>query len=542
MPEKDMKKIRKVLLVVPPVTRPSDFSAKVARVTVFIPLGIAYIAATIENTGRYEVSVLDALIEGDNQTGIPMKNATYFRYGLTDEELAQRIKDFQPDVVGVSCLFSAAQDDMANVCRIAKRINPDIVTIVGGTHIGNMAEEAIGLYPAVDFVIVGEAERTFLDILEVLEGDMGLDELNGVAFRKGEEKRFIPKTQYIQDLDKIDFPAYHFFNLQRYFDRGESHGFYRRTPYMQMITSRGCPCHCTFCALGPHWGARQRKRSAKNILDEMEKLIGKYGIQEFHFEDDNLTADKKRAIELFDGMIERKFNILWHAPSGIAAYTLSPDIIEKMAASGCYSITIAIESGSQRVLTKLMRKPVDLKKIPALVQTIRKHKIDVRAFFMLGFPGETKEDMKITIDYARGLELDWAYFSIFSPLPKTKMYDVCLEKGYIKEGDFDPIRSFHRSIVHTPEFAPEELQQIREEAIVDICFRNNPNLRKYDVDTAIENFSSVVRRYPHFDFANFYLAEAYLRKGDKKKAAIYYQKTIQANPAHREAISRLKTF
>jgi len=190
----------------------------------------------------------------------------------------------------------------------------------------------------------------------------------------------------------------------------------------------------------------------------------------------------------------------------------------------------------------LMHKPVDLKKLPALVQVIRKHKIDVRAFFMLGFPGETKEDMKRTIDYARRLELDWAYFTIFSPLPKTEMYRVCLEKGYIKEGDFDPIRSFNRSIVHTPEFTPEDINQIREEAIIDICFRNNPNLRKYDVDTAIENFSSVVRRYPHFDFANFYLAEAYMKKGDREKGAAYYRKTLEANPAHQEAIARLKAF
>ena len=309
-----------------------------------------------------------------------------------------------------------------------------------------------------------------------------------------------------------------------------------------MITSRGCPCKCSFCALGAHWGNCQRKRSARNILDEMEALIRKYGIQEFHFEDDNLTADKKRAIELFNGMIDRKFNIVWHAPSGIAAYTLDAEIVERMAASGCYSITLGIESGSQQVLTKLMHKPVDLKKLPALVQVIRKHKIDVRGFFILGFPGETKEDMKRTIDYARGLELDWAYFSIFSPLPKTEIYRVCLEKGYIKEGDFDPIRSFHRSIVHTPEFTPEDLYQIREEAIIDICFRNNPNLRKYDVDTAIENFSLVVRRYPHFDFANFYLAEAYMKKGDREKGAAYYRKTLEANPAHQEAIARLKAF
>ena len=537
-----MKRIEKILLVVPTVTRPESFSAKDVRVTVFVPLGIAYIAATLEKTRRYEVEVLDALIEGDTQVGVPINDGAFIRYGITDAELTRRIQDFKPDVVAVSCLFSAVQEDMANVCSVAKSVNPDIITIVGGVHAGNMAEEIMDLYPQVDFVIVGEGEQTFLDILNALEKKVGYNFLNGVSFRENGIKRFVSKTRYIKDLDSIPFPTYHLFDLKRYFGRGEAHGFYRRTPYIQMITSRGCPCKCTFCALGAHWGDFQRNRSAKNILDEMESLIKNYGIKEFHFEDDNLTADKKRTIELCKGMVERKFNILWHAPSGIAVYTLDEEIIENMAASGCYSITLAIESGNQEVLSKLMHKPVNLKKIPALVKVIRKNGIDVRAFFMLGFPGETKENMRKTIDFARGLELDWAYFSIFSPLPKTEMYKVCLEKGYIKEGDFDPIRSFHRSIVRTPEFTPEDLQQIREEGIIDICFRNNVNLKKYDVDKAIENFSSVVCRYPHFDFANFYLAEAYMKKGEKEKAAGYYRKTLEANPTHQEAIARLKAF
>lgn len=280
-------------------------------------------------------------------------------------------------------------------------------------------------------------------------------------------------------------------------------------------------------------------RSSANILDEIEYLIKRYGIKEIHFEDDNFTANKKRAIELFDGMIERGFNIKWHSPSGVAVYTLDDELIERMKASGCYSITLAIESGNQWVVSKLMNKPVNLRIVPRLVKKIRESGMDVRGFFMIGYPGETKETIKETVRFARELELDWAYFSIASPLPNTKMYKTCIEKGYIKEGDFDPIRSFHRSIIHTPEFTPEYLYKVREEAIIDVCFRNNPNLLKYNTERAIEDFKDVVSHYPHFDFANFYLGEACYKKNDKKNAIKAYKDTLSINPSHKMAIKRL---
>jgi len=535
-----MRNIERIMLIYPPVTRPEDFSDKVVRVSVFAPLGIAYLAAVLERTSNYQIEILDALSEGNVGKGISLDGGKQIRYGLTDEAVAERIREFSPDVVGVACLFSAMQQDMENICRIVKQVNSEIKTVVGGAHASSMAEDIIRGCKDVDFVVTGEAEDTFLNLLGILEDKGDFSKLNGFAFRKNGSVKLIPKTSYIEELDSIPFPARHLFNMKRYFDNAKSHGFYRDTPYTQVITSRGCPCKCAFCALGDHWGSRQRMRSARNVLDEIESLVKDYGVKEIHFEDDNLTANKKRAIELFDGMVERGLNIKWHAPSGIAVYTLHEDLLDKMKASGCYSITLAIESGNQDVVTKLMNKPVNLKIVPRLVRKIRASGMDVRGFFMIGYPDETKETIRETIDFARELELDWAYFSIASPLPNTQMYKICIEKGYIREGDFDPIRSFHRSIIRTSEFTPEYLYEVREEAIIDVCFRNNPNLLKYNIDKAIKDFKSVLIHYPHFDFANFYLAEAYLKKGDVDNASSYYKKTLIVNPLHKETGRRLQ--
>lgn len=534
------KSIKKVLFIAPPVTRPSDFSSKISRVSAFFPLGIAYIAAYLEKNSKCEISVLDALMEGYSKEGVSINNGTELRYGLSDKEIEEYIRRVSPDVVGVSSLFAAIEKDTVNVCTIVKEINPKIITVVGGAHAGANALKIIEQHPSVDFVIQGEAEVTFAELVSKIDNGQPLSALDGIAYRENDIAHLIPKKRYIMDLDILPFPARHMFDMNKYFEKASAHASFKMSPYTQIITSRGCPFKCTFCALGNHWGSEQRMRSAKNVLEEIEFLVNTYHIKELHFEDDNLTADKKRALEIFNGMIEKKWDIVWVVPSGMAVASLDEELLVKMKASHCYSVTLAIESGNQWVLSKLIRKPVNLKIVPELVKTIRKVGLEVRAFFILGYPDETKETMRETVAYAKKLELDWAMFSLASPIPNTEMFKTCLEKGYFNEKDFDPVRSFHSSFINTPEFTSKELMAIREEAIIDINFRNNPNLIKYDINKAIEHFQQVLRYYPHFDFANFYLGEAYLKKGDKQKAIEAYKQTLLVNPSHAEAKQRLR--
>ena len=534
------KKIKKIMLIFPPVTRPKDFSSRVVRISIFFPLGLAYIAAFLEKTKKYEINILDALCQGNLAEGSGLNHGESLRYGLKDEDIAKRISEFSPDIIGVSCLFSAMQADALNICEIAKKVNPGILTVVGGAHAGAIAKKLLEDEQALDFVIQGEGEETFRDLLETVEGNGYFSKVNGLAFRDKGEIRFAAKNKYIENLDSLPFPARHLFEMDSYFNKSAAHSSFKQTPFTQMITSRGCPFKCSFCALGNHWGSKQRLRSAKNVLDEIEYLVQNHAIREIHFEDDNLTADKARAMEIFDGIISRRLNITWNVPSGMAVSSLDEELLEKMKASGCYSVSLAIESGNQAVLARLMNKPVDLKVVPKLVRKIRENGLEARGFFILGYPGETKETIKETVDFARSLELDWSFFFIASPIPNTKMFKTCVEKGYIKESDFDPVRSFYRSIIRTPEFGPEYLAEIREEAIVDVNFRNNPNLLKYDVERAIKDFNHVLEYYPHFDFAHFYLGEAYRRKRDLTKAIESYKTTLVINPGYLKARERLK--
>jgi len=533
-----MHTVKRVLLIEPPVTRPPEFSAAKVRVSPFFPLGLAYLAAALREKG-YETAILDALVAGFEKGERPYTNG-WLRYGLSDDEIAARIQAYKPDVVGVGAIFSAKDYDAKNICRISKRVYPDVPTVVGGAHAGAAHREILAAERAVDFVVIGEGEESGPALLEALTAGGGYDKVDGLGYRSGGAVHTNPKSRYIQDLDSLPLPARDMVIMQDYFRLGYAHDRYRQKPFAQMITSRGCPFKCTFCAIGNHWGPVQRLRSAESVLAEIDVLVNEYGVREIHFEDDNLTADKQRALRIFSGLRKRKHPITWTVPTGMAVAHLDAELLESMAGSGCYSVTLAIESGNQDVLKRLMRKPVNLQKVPGLVKEIRRNGMLAKGFFMLGYPGETKETISQTVACAKALELDWAFFFITTPLPYTEMYQTALRDGYIQIGDFNPLTSLHESIIRTPEFTNEYLAQVREEAIVDINFRNNPNLVKFNVDQAIADFEYVLSLYPHFDFAQEALGDAHLRKGCLEKARACWQRALALNPHNTRAAASLK--
>lgn len=532
-----MPSVKRVLLIEPFVSRPPAYSAAKVRVSPFLPLGLAYLAAILRRDG-YEVAILDALMEGfeDGEHTLP---DGMLRYGITDDQLRERIRAFAPDVVGVGAIFSAKDYDAKAVCRVVKSVFPAVPTVLGGAYAGAAYREIMTAEPAVDFIIAGEAEESLPALLRSIADGSDPGTIGGLCWRAPDGIRHAPKQCFIEDLDVLPLPARDLVDMKKYFRLGYAHDRYRQKPFAQMITSRGCPFKCTFCAIGKHWGAEQRFRSPENVLAEIDVLVKEHGVREIHFEDDNLTADKERAMAIFRGMRDRNYGITWTTPTGMAVSKLDDDLLDVMRDSGCYSITLAIESGNQEVLAKLMRKPVVLKHVPKLVEGIRRRGMLAKGFFMIGYPGETKATVLETIAFAKNLRLDWAFFFVTTPLPYTEMYDMALKKGYLQLGDFNPLTSLRESVIRSPEFTSEWLSGVREDAIVDINFRNNPNLDD-NLPQAISDFEYVLSLYPHFDFAHQALGEAWLRKGDRAQAVACWRRALERNPANTEAQARLR--
>lgn len=445
------RKIKKVMLIFP--------TGKVLKghfQHCEIPLGLAYLASVLRND--FAVKVFDGRAKFQK---FAQQKSKWEYFGFRQEEIIKEVISFAPDIAGVSCLSSFHFPEARSLCQAIKKIDNGILTAVGGTHPTFLANEIMPKCKEIDFIILGEGEESFLQLLLCINSGKDYSLIDGLAFR-GNGNYFVnPKTKFIENLDKLPFPAVDLFPFDFY--RKKSIPFsvtFRNRKTMPLLTSRGCPAKCIFCSSRNYWGNVYRKRSAKNVLDEIEYYITKFKVKEIQFIDDNLTQDKERARQIFKGMIERKFNISWNTPNGIAIWTIDQKMLELMKESGCYELTIAFESGVQEVLTKIIQKPINLKKVEELVRQMRKLRIQIHSFFISGFPGETKEQILETFAFARKMDLDSAWFFMANPTPGSELYKVCKEKGYLKNDFcFDEIE-YNLPQIQTNDFTPRQIEKL----------------------------------------------------------------------------------
>lgn len=419
------KKIKKVFLLTPPA-----FTFRNMRdINPIPPMGLGYIAAMLERRA-VEVKIFDSLIEGfDKEEGV---SDEIVRVGASFQQIEEQIRQFSPDVVGVSNLFSRQAHNAHSVFALVKKISPDIIVIAGGAH-PSVMPELVMEDGNVDFVVIGEGEKTICDLLDYLEGKKATSELDGVALREAGRVKIIPKKAFIPNLDEIPFPARHLMSMEKYFGLIYSHGKRHSVRFSPIVTSRGCPAGCTFCTAHHVWGRGFRKRSPRNVIEEMRHLKDKYAIEELIIEDDNVTLDVRRSEELFDLMINERINLKWDTPNGVAAFALNNRLINKMKEAGCVQLNIAIESGNKDVLKNIIRKPLDLDKVRPLIEYAKSINLNVGIFLIIGMPGESIEQMWDSYRFAKNLGIFNPFISIATPYPGSELYDLCIKKGYIRD-------------------------------------------------------------------------------------------------------------
>ncbi len=477
-------KISTIMLISPPMTilRGSLKSCPV-------PLGIAYLGAVLLKEG-YAVQLLDAAIEDVKHE--ELVDASHFRYGLSLAELEKRIRQFSPQVVGITSLFSKQFKNVLLISRLVKNIDKKIVTVVGGEH-PSATVPACMQEENIDFVVVGEGEQSFLQLLAELQEENDFSKIDGLAFRKNGKIVVNEKTEFIENLDKLPFPARHLLPVEKYFNTSTPQSLtFQHKRHTSLSTSRGCSCKCVFCATTRFWGNRWRPRSPENVLLEIEELVNRFNVKELHFIDDNLTLDKQRAMRIFQGMIDRKFKLKWAAPNGLAIWTLDEELIKKMAESGCYSVSVGIESGNHDVLRKIIKKPLDLRMVKPTVKLLQRHGILVNGFFVIGFPGETKEQIKQTLKFAAELDLDGVAIMIASPLPGTELYQICKEKKLFRQGFDESAIDYYVGNIETAEFKPKELETM----LGKYTLKYNLSLATRHPLRFLKRFSKLLIRHP----------------------------------------------
>lgn len=398
----------RILLINPPITSLGEI-----KIEPHPPLGLAYLASYLLKH-RYSVKILDALFSGEKR-----KIGKKFRLGLTDKEIKKEIQEYGPGIIGISQMFTPYAQDSHRVARIAKKVNPQITTVLGGAHV-SIEPQAVLKDQNVDIAVRGEGEITLLELVKALEKKKSLNQVTGITYRnRGIVQN--PPTPFVKDLAELPFPAWHLLPLKLY-DRPDDPSVMRH-PLVSMITSRGCPGKCVFCSIHAVWGHAWRGRKARNVADEIELLIKKFGIREIHFQDDSMSLDKKRMKEICDEIIKRKLNFKWATPNGIAYWTLDTPLLKKMKRAGCYRITFGIESGDPKT-RKWIGKPYRLSQVKKLTRKANQLGFWTIATYILGFPYETKKQIKKTINFAIKSDVDFALFYRLNPLPGTPVYQV----------------------------------------------------------------------------------------------------------------------
>lgn len=458
-----VKRIRKCLLFVPPVITNKN------RIDInpLPPMGLGYIASIMEKLG-IEVKIVDCMMEGWHVHEDVGNNL--IKIGLFDEDIRAIISDFAPDMVCVNNQFSKQYKNAHRIYGIVKSVNKSILTQAGGAHPTVMPEFCLE-DPNLDFVVLGEGELVVERLIKALDNDpVNLTGIDGLGYKKDGNIIINKKTSYIEDLDSIPFPAYHLMRLENYFGLDRSHGKRHHKKFSPIVTSRGCPAKCTFCTAYKVWGRRYRYRSPENVIEEMRLLKEKYGIEEILIEDDNFTANPRRAEKICDLMIQNNFDFKWDTPNGVAAFALNDNLIQKMQKAGCYKINIAVESGNQDTLKNIIKKPLDLSKVEHIVEFCRKIDLDFGIFLILGMPDDTLDAMWDNYKFARKIRVFDPFISVATPYPGSEIYDLCNEKGYLSS-DFSLEDLFIRSFpISTEDWTPHEIKRMMLKGYIYLKF------------------------------------------------------------------------
>ncbi|MCP4987315.1 MAG: radical SAM protein [Colwellia sp.] len=449
-----LKLIKRVLL-----THPVDLH----KLQVYPDLGLGYIASSVKKSGFSVRIVLDA---------------------LSRDDIIRYIDDFKPDVWGLK-LFATTTTLVQRTIDIIRERDPNIIIIVGGPQVNGLPETILKHVPA-DYAMHGNScERSFCNLLHVLnnhpvQGNSGFKAVDGLIYRENETIK-VNKPDFIEDLDILPFPLWEEMNIYKY-NSGQNQ-VTRYFPSAPMIMSRGCTAKCRFCNL--NIAGNVQRRSAENVIEEMKLLKSMYRVKEILFQDSNFAYNRDETLHFCRLMLDEKLNMKWTLPQGTRIATLDEELCRILKKAGCYRISIGIEAGDKE-MQRYIRKGVNLDKVNEKLKIIKKYGIEVLANFMMGFPGETKQQMQTTLEVALRLPLDYANFYVFTPYPGSSFFKELVEKGEIQEDVFQEWNKFtYRN--NLSEMTADELVKFRTKMVWEFY------LRPRQVLNVLSNF-----RYPTY--------------------------------------------
>jgi len=464
------------------------------------PYGILSIMTYINKykTGDVDLGILDLNIAPWN---------TY-----SDKEIEINITNVinssLPDVVGLSIMYNHVYQYIEKIGRIIKGMNDKIIVIAGGPCVTAYYKEILSGCPSVDAICYSEGEIPVLQLLEaenmhsILETHISFLTKNGLLAGK------TPKFHFVEDLDDIPLIDFSLINLSDYINR-----FTIMRPNeilnefcLPITTTRGCPYNCVFCTAGGLSGKKVRKASAKKIIADVKEMKEKYGLNTLSIEDDQALFDKDRAKEMLRGFAD--LGIALFITSGFTLSLIDDEMFGLFKKAGLQQAVLPIESGCEYVLHKIINKPIKLEMVSYVVNGLKEQGIFCHANIIIGFPGENEEHLQETLTFLKNSDIDWYYIFCATALKGSRLYDECVNKGYINL-DEKNVDGYCVSHINTPDFTAEEITRKAYLMNLELNFVNNNRFSKGDYNTAILYFDHVANKYPDHALANYYLAKCY---------------------------------
>jgi len=453
----------------------------ICRQSQFEPLGLEYLAAQIQQSGYY-VKVIQ-------------------QKTLTEDELLQEILKFNPDIVGFS-IVTCTYDTAKRITKKIKEFIPKVITVFGGYHATAIPE--ICKEESIDFVVIGEGENTFCELVRVINTGGKPSTIKGIAFYNDYNRTLIttPPQERIKWIDNLFFPLREEEILNECKIESLSWPPQSKQKYVaQVLFSRGCPFHCTFCC-SPHlWGDRVRFRTPDNVVSEIKQLIERFGTNYIFFADLTFNLNNKKVLELCSEFIRNKLEINWYAMC--RPENISNKLISLMEKAGCTKIAYGIDAMNNTTLQKIKPKQkITMKIITQSLSVTQNSSIIARAFIIIGYPWETKQDLMNAKKFVKTLPIDDLRIGALTPLPGSEMYEEFKREGRLLHEDFSKYTT-EECVIKLKDMTPMELYEIREQ-----MFKEFYQSKEYE-----KRMKEKIRKYPHLKQSYDEFFELLERKG-----------------------------
>lgn len=429
----------KVLLVNPSQRRVYGSKMKPS----YAPLGLLYIAACLEKES-HKIEFLD--FDNDN---------------LDNDKFKNFVLKFKPEVVGITSTTSTI-NHAKQLARDVKNIS-NIPVIVGGIH-ATIAPEDTLKEEFIDFIVIGEGEISAAKLFnELKKKKPNFSKIKGIGYKeKGKIKLTVPQP-LIEDMDSLPYPARHL--LRNEYIPPDA----LDNPVTTIITSRGCPGRCTYCCTKNIFGHKFRFRSVKNVVDEIELLLSK-GIKEIHIMDDNFTVHKQRVLDFRDEILKRRIKTTFLFANGLRADKIDEEILKALKDIGVLSVGFGVESGNQKILD-IIKKDIKLDTVRKAYKLSKRFGFETWGFFIIGLPGENKNTVRDTIEFAKELEPDFAKFLILKPYPGSEVFEQLDKDHLIFNFDYDNYGVYTNPVHNLKELSAEDMINLQKKAFREFYLR-----------------------------------------------------------------------